>query len=349
MLDKVEPNGEMLVENNSLELSRFVNRYHCVIGHIHNQLKLKEEYLDLLNQSVVEEKTSDQVRFSSEQSDIDLTYLRDNYRIAASLIHPDKASSEEEMEYRTGLMSALNLAYKNMDVYEIKHLVEEFKNEKKNGFSTNTCQDKRVAYFDGVDIKNKKIFLDLYSVYSKLQKFGIDLISLQANDLRRKTESICKKIANSLSNEAHKNDPIKSLMGDDGDLNKTSIFMREHLIHRTENGGFVRSKSELIIANMLHSASVKFFYEYPIESLTKDGVKYPDFVIFKKNGEAIIWEHLGMLQNESYRNRWEKKLEWYEYNKFIINKNLFITEDDLNGSLDSFKIKSTIEQIQRLL
>jgi len=52
--------------------------------------------------------------------------LKDAYRRAVKLIHPDLAISDHERQRRTELMAALNLAYERGDLEEIDRLVTEF-------------------------------------------------------------------------------------------------------------------------------------------------------------------------------------------------------------------------------
>ena len=83
----------------------------------------------------------------------------------------------------------------------------------------------------------------------------------------------------------------------------------------------VRSKSEVIIANMLSEQDIKFEYEKPLYA--PDGTMFlPDFtVIFK--GEEYYWEHLGMLDRKDYAAHWEKKEKWYNKNfpgKLIVTR-----------------------------
>lgn len=73
---------------------------------------------------------------------------------------------------------------------------------------------------------------------------------------------------------------------------------------------FVRSKSEVIITNMLVSEKIPFEYEIPLYA--PDGTMYlPDFTVTFR-GETYYWEHVGMLDNLGYRAHWEKKVKWYE-------------------------------------
>ncbi len=66
-------------------------------------------------------------------------------------------------------------------------------------------------------------------------------------------------------------------------------FYEEKLIHKTKRGEMVRSKSEVIIANMLFDADINYLYEEPLQ--LKDGsIRSPDFTI-SKNGKTFYWEH----------------------------------------------------------
>ena len=68
-----------------------------------------------------------------------------------------------------------------------------------------------------------------------------------------------------------------------------------HLVHRTTRGDLVRSKSELVIANHLHSIGLSYHYERPLDGLNAPGRLRPDFSFIDDAGEVIIWEHLGMM------------------------------------------------------
>jgi exodeoxyribonuclease V alpha subunit len=91
-------------------------------------------------------------------------------------------------------------------------------------------------------------------------------------------------------------------------------WYEEGKIHRTLTEQMVRSKSEVIIANMLADRDIPFRYEIPLYA--PDGTFYlPDFTITWR-GEEWYWEHLGLLHNERYRNHWETKRAWYEKHGF---------------------------------
>ena len=96
---------------------------------------------------------------------------------------------------------------------------------------------------------------------------------------------------------------------------------------------FVRSKSEVIIANMLSSENVPFVYEKPLYA--PDGTMFlPDFTV-KFRGEIYYWEHVGRLDLPNYKKHWEKKEKWY--NKHFPGK-LLITYEGKNLSTYAMNI-----------
>ncbi len=122
-----------------------------------------------------------------------------------------------------------------------------------------------------------------------------------------------------------------------------------HLIHKTEKGHLVRSKSELVIANMLHQNGMNYEYERICEGTNEPGRLRPDFSFITPDGELIIWEHLGMLSREDYRRGWIWKKKWYESNGFREGVTLFTSEDDSRGGLDSVLLSATLNRIRNLL
>ena len=81
-------------------------------------------------------------------------------------------------------------------------------------------------------------------------------------------------------------------------------------IHEALSGDMLRSKSEVIIANLLHERSVPFRYENPL--FAGDGtLRLPDFAVTWA-GKTYYWEHLGRLDLTKYAEEWKLKRAWYE-------------------------------------
>jgi hypothetical protein len=111
----------------------------------------------------------------------------------------------------------------------------------------------------------------------------------------------------------------------------------DRLIHRAKSGIWVRSKSELIVARALDDLELSYEYERRLDDPKNPKFGYlPDFTIFHR-GEVYYWEHLGMLDQTTYRERWAKKLAWYEANGFA--ERLIVSNDGSGGSLDEIEIE----------
>lgn len=123
----------------------------------------------------------------------------------------------------------------------------------------------------------------------------------------------------------------------------------EHLIHRTETGHMVRSKSELVIANLLHREGIAYQYEQPLVGDATPGRLHPDFTFIDAAGDLIIWEHLGMMDNADYVRGWKWKLEWYQKNGFELDRNLFVTEEKNKQGLDMQKLKEIAARVGTLV
>ena len=80
--------------------------------------------------------------------------------------------------------------------------------------------------------------------------------------------------------------------------------------YHSKNGTPLRSKSELIIANLLEEYGLPYHYEAALRFAEK--TIYPDFKI--KNpytNKFIIWEHFGALNQPGYEQRMNDKMDTY--------------------------------------
>ena len=136
-----------------------------------------------------------------------------------------------------------------------------------------------------------------------------------------------------------------------GILRKTddAVPYAKNLIHRTEKGHLVRSKSELVIANLLYQLKIDYEYERVCEGTTEPGRLRPDFSFVTPDGDVIVWEHLGMLERPDYKQGWDWKRTWYERNGFSEGETLFTSTESTGQGLDSRELKATALTIKNLL
>lgn len=115
----------------------------------------------------------------------------------------------------------------------------------------------------------------------------------------------------------------------------------ENLIHKTFAGHYVRSKSEVIIANALFMNKIPYRYELPFEDYSS--TIYPDFTIcHPQTQETFYWEHFGMMDNSEYRERAFNKLKLYGNNNILPSINLITSLETKERPIDS-------EEIQRII
>jgi exodeoxyribonuclease V alpha subunit len=103
----------------------------------------------------------------------------------------------------------------------------------------------------------------------------------------------------------------------------------------------VRSKVEYIMAKALDDAGVEFKYE-PREFLEEYHI-VPDFKILI-DGEAYYIEHLGNMNNPSYRNRWFQKFEVYK-KLGLVDKLITTSESEEKSDIEG-NVKKIVEDIK---
>ena len=106
----------------------------------------------------------------------------------------------------------------------------------------------------------------------------------------------------------------------------------------------VRSKSELMIANMLEQKGIPYRYEFPI-SIKELGQVRSDFTCLNvRTRQEFIWEHFGMMDNIAYANKNISKIGAYEQSGYYPGKNMIMTFETSQHALSSNIINAMIVQ-----
>ncbi len=127
-------------------------------------------------------------------------------------------------------------------------------------------------------------------------------------------------------------------------------------VNISERGEPMISKSEVIIANCLnkYKSQLTYAYENKLQLEATDRTIKPDFTIeHLDTGRIFYWEHLGMMTQKDYREKWMKKLEGYRKDGFVLHteatstndKVLIITEDNPGGGIDSSYIDGLVQDV----
>lgn len=123
---------------------------------------------------------------------------------------------------------------------------------------------------------------------------------------------------------------------------KNERYSAEGLVHQTLKGEMVRSKSEVLLANLLYNKGIPYHYE---ENLNlPEGVLAPDFKIAVRSERRFkLLEHCGLIGNEKYARSFTWKMQTYIRNGYMPWRDVFFTFDDLNGSIDTRAISEMMD------
>lgn len=127
----------------------------------------------------------------------------------------------------------------------------------------------------------------------------------------------------------------------------------ENLRYETDQGDLVRSKSEVIIANILYKHRKDIIYKYEKQlSLVIDGRErqvYPDFSIINiHTGRITYWEHAGLMDEAHYATEFVRKMNAYVYNGLIPGKDVIVSYETQGLPLDIKVVKKLVEQVKNV-
>lgn len=129
---------------------------------------------------------------------------------------------------------------------------------------------------------------------------------------------------------------------------ETNPYYEDEKVYLTKNDELVRSKSEMLLADMYYELGIP--YRYEAQLVLKNGKrKYPDFTLLNpKTREVIYHEHLGLMDHEEYRQSNMEKLDEYRRNGIYLGKNLIVTYEGEGSYLNIREIKEMVKGTMKL-
>ncbi len=129
-----------------------------------------------------------------------------------------------------------------------------------------------------------------------------------------------------------------------------NMMYPENLRYETEQGDVVRSKSEVIIANILYQNQKDILYKYekPLEVMENGRMKiiYPDFTILNiHTGKVTYWEHAGRMDDPHYADEFVRKINTYIVNDLLPGRDVVLTFESQNNALDISAVKRLVRQV----
>ncbi len=117
----------------------------------------------------------------------------------------------------------------------------------------------------------------------------------------------------------------------------------DRLTFLTKRGEYVRSKSELIIANYLYDHGYYYKYEAALHLQNTHKTVFPDFTIWAKTGEIMYWEHAGMVDDPEYMENFVNKINNYKADGILIGKDLIVSFETRKQPLQTETIEALAE------
>ena len=124
-----------------------------------------------------------------------------------------------------------------------------------------------------------------------------------------------------------------------------STYKEDNKRYETHKGDRVRSKSEVLLANLFYDMDIPYRYEQAL--FLEDGsVRYPDFTLLHTTTRREFYlEHFGLLDDKDYLENAIEKLDKYRHSGIYLGKNLLITYETINSPLDIKGIKEMLEEM----
>lgn len=126
---------------------------------------------------------------------------------------------------------------------------------------------------------------------------------------------------------------------------QTKGFSEDDPEYYSEKDERMRSKSEVLIANLLIKYDIPYHYEKPLV-LKNYGTVYPDFTILdERNRQELYWEHLGMMDDLAYCEKSLAKITTYEKNGLYLGDRLLVTYETKKQSLNMRLLEKKIRDL----
>jgi hypothetical protein len=121
-------------------------------------------------------------------------------------------------------------------------------------------------------------------------------------------------------------------------------FAKDMPEYYTDNGERVRSKSEILIANLLKKYGIPYKYEAPL-FLKEYGTIHPDFTVLNvRKRKVYYFEHMGKMDDAEYVEKALIRIEMYEKNGIYPGTELLLSHETSKHPLNLRNLEYMIEK-----
>lgn len=115
-------------------------------------------------------------------------------------------------------------------------------------------------------------------------------------------------------------------------------FPEDYPNYHTKRGERVRSKSEILIADLLGDLHIPYRYEAPLTMIGGD-VIHPDFTILLPSRKICYYEHCGKMDDALYLQHFMQRKSLYIRSGLIPGRDVFYTFESASSPVDMKELR----------
>jgi hypothetical protein len=286
--------------------------------------------------------------------------LRKFYRMAARIVHPDRANDDEDRKLRDEIMSRINVAYRDGHVHTIQTLIDEYQMRATPGEDDaatrlirtirliSRVREQIADISQATGTLRESGLYRLFKVVEEAEARGEDRlrvieagierdIARADHEVKRLTQEIAERypvLVHSAATPAQEQEEIPSA-GVPEDASPEAPM---------EAAGAQTSQVEVEISVLLREMGVDYARRRAL-----DGIEpAPAFTLRDREGQLIVWEHQPAAPDEAQRQHWQERMAWYAAHGFDVGVNLFVTRDEADGSINLERLQRVAEFVKTL-
>lgn len=289
--------------------------------------------------------------------------LRHYYRLAAKIVHPDRAGDDDDRKLRDEIMAHINVAYRDGHVHRIQALIDEYQmrsRQQEDDAARRLIRTirlmSRVREQIG-EITQASASLresSLYRLYraveeaeargeDKLRSIEVGIerdIARAEQELSRMRETASRVVAKPTASPRVAPEPAADEPGVAAEARAANAS------RPVGCGAQVCSPAELEIARLLDELGLDFSYRLALPGVSAPDAREPAFTVRNARKELLVWEHLVHAADEASRERWQARQAWLARQGFEVGFNLIVTRDEADGSFDAARLRRMAEYVR---
>ncbi|KAF7599260.1 MAG: hypothetical protein CGU28_06090 [Candidatus Dactylopiibacterium carminicum] len=285
--------------------------------------------------------------------------LRKYYRMAARIVHPDRADDEADRSLRDDIMARINVAYRAGHVHSIQALIDEYQMRARpaaDDAATRLIRTIRLLarvreqigeIGEAIRLLRDSSLHRLYSTVCEAEARGEDKLSLIEQGVRRDIAQAEREQTQLQSQLGRREEPLQVVVASEA---AASVVLVEALSQEASAGvaasGQICSAAELEIARLLDEMGLNYSYRAVLQGDPPPDGREPAFTIRDARQQPWLWEHLTALENAEQREQWQARQAWLSARGFEVGINLCVTRDEPDGSFDAPRLRKVAEYIR---